>query len=174
MNTAIEIVPVPDIARSARPWAQVVDVGPPPNVEDKDCGTANSLVEPGDLGPYHVNEWRTFFKPSQEQIETLKNGGTIAFVMLCGQMVAHRAEVWPSGSNTKPAATPVKVALHYTDKTHDECYEWFGKESGEMPKTDTLALPDRAVQLAERIEVVMSDGTIINIKNRSGNDAPSS
>jgi hypothetical protein len=169
LNDPLPIVVVPEIAKRARPWAQVVDVGPPPNVKDAECGTANSLIEPGQLGPYTVNEWRTFFQPTAEQIETLKNGGTIAFVMLSGQMVPHRAEVWRSGTNSAPAATPVKVVLQYTDKTYDECFAWEGKEAGVMPTTNNIAMSDRAVQLADRITIVFSDKTERIIKNRSGN-----
>jgi len=166
LHEELPIVPVPEIVKQARPWAQVVDVGPPPSVTDDECGTANSLIEPGRLGPYTVNEWRTFFQPSPEQIETLKNGGSIAFVMLSGQMIPHRAEVWRSGTNSAPAATPVKVVLHYTDKTYDECYAWQGKDEGVLPDLANIAMSNRAINLADRIEVHFSDKTVRILKNR--------
>lgn len=171
VSTPVEIIPVPDVAKKAHPWAQTVDVGPPPGVGDEECGTANSLVEPGRLGDYVTNEWRTFFKLSEEQLATLAAGGSICFVMTSGQMVPHRSEVWPGELTTEPAV-PIRVELRYGVGTraasHDICDDWFGKEEGKPPTIDNLKnVPTRAIQLAEIITVVMSDGSTHNIKERN-------
>jgi hypothetical protein len=89
----MDFTPVPEIEKAARPWAKVIDIGPPPGIGDKDCGTANSLVEPG-TGPWEGATSRyTYFRPTDEELGILCEGGLVRFNQIGGYMVPHSARV---------------------------------------------------------------------------------
>ena len=96
-------IPVPENAKAARPWGHVVNMGPPEGVLDKDCGTAEMLIDtkstiPGFPGG---NANRVYYRPNQYELEMLLKGGVIEFVQY-GQIVQpFSVAVWPANTEEK-------------------------------------------------------------------------
>jgi len=80
-------------------------MGPPPGVSDADCGTVEMLLE-----PHHVQARNVFhrahpagigraqyayFRPSEEELETLRNGGFIELCQYGSVVQPFSAAVWP-------------------------------------------------------------------------------
>lgn len=161
----MEFQEVPAGAATSRPWAQKVDIGPPPGVDEEECGTASALVEPGKLGDYTVNEFRTYFKPTKEELKQLNDGGHVVFVMLCGQMVAHHAEVFYEKPQTAPPH-PVDAVVCCPGAADQ--FVTIHADPDTIPALGSLDLPIRLLNSAEKIYVRYSDGSQLVLKNRNG------
>lgn len=70
-------IPVPDRAETAYPWATKRTLGPPPGISRADCGDAEVLIDDTSADDGMGLTWRAFFKPTEAEIETLRNGGYV-------------------------------------------------------------------------------------------------
>jgi hypothetical protein len=95
MNSNMDPIPVPAKAAAARPWAHKRPIGPPRGVSDDDCGTVEALVEEAQFGIVYRDYW----KPTEEQLKTLNEGGFIELAQYTPQMMMHSMTVWEGPAN---------------------------------------------------------------------------
>lgn len=90
MVSEMEFGPVPDAAKRAHPNAVARVIGPPLGMADL-VGSAEALVDnQTELG----RGFRLYCKPSEAEIEDLKNGGFLEFVVYAVQMPPVSVGVW--------------------------------------------------------------------------------
>jgi hypothetical protein len=106
LNSNMSAVPVPDVIRKRRPDTVLAAMGPPAGVSDTDCQTVEALVGLFAGMPAVAD----YFKPDDEQLDTLRDGGVIEFVQYAPRMVMHSVSVWPAAErdpDTPQQPTPL-------------------------------------------------------------------
>jgi len=86
--------PVPKIAKQARPWARVFPVGPPIGISDNACGTVEAMHDVENVDGVQCPVYRDYWKPSEEQLKMLNEGGFIELAQYAPQMIMHAMTVW--------------------------------------------------------------------------------
>lgn len=89
-------IPIPDEALATRPDCRSVSMGPPRGVSNDDCGTAAMLISDvnNDIPGYPARRQYVYFRPSEDELETLRNGGFIEFCQYGHTVQPFSAEIW--------------------------------------------------------------------------------
>lgn len=93
----MELIPAPEAARNGRPDCQLVQMGPPRGVSGDDVGTAEMLISPvsDEIPGYPARRQYAYYRPSEAEIEHLRNGGFIEFCQYGNVVQPFSASVWP-------------------------------------------------------------------------------
>jgi hypothetical protein len=89
-------IPIPEEALLGRPDCQAVAMGPPRGVSEDEVGTAAMLISEvsEEIPGYPARRQYAYFRPSEDELEVLRNGGFIEFCQY-GQVVQpFSATVW--------------------------------------------------------------------------------
>lgn len=101
----MEPIPVPEAARAARPECKFVRMGPPPGVKNEDCGTAEMLISPpGRIPGYGGRANYVYYRPSDADIERLREGGFIEMAQYGSVVQPFSLTVWPAWEGEQAAA----------------------------------------------------------------------
>lgn len=94
----MEPIEIPKAAQLSRPDCRPVAMGPPRGVSDDDCGTAQMLVSGfGESIPgYPACRNYVYYRPSETELEELRNGGFIEFCQYGNVVQPFSAAVWPA------------------------------------------------------------------------------
>lgn len=90
----MKLQPVPERAESARPWAKKRVIGPPPGIFREHCGDAEVLIDNSYLEDGMGLTFRAYFKPTDEDIEKLKNDGFVEVYFRGNGLVPFGASIW--------------------------------------------------------------------------------
>jgi hypothetical protein len=86
--------------QAARPWCRLVQMGPPRGVSDDDCGTAPMLIQDSGTPPipgYPQGRANyAYFKPTDAELDKLRDGGFIEFAQYGPVVQPFSALVWPA------------------------------------------------------------------------------
>jgi len=81
---------VPHVAETARPWADVRLIGPPPGLDDKVGSLVAQVDDRTELG----RGFRFFAELEDGDLEAIQAGNPIEFVVYAQQMVPVSVAVW--------------------------------------------------------------------------------
>lgn len=99
----MEIIEVPENAKAARPWAHAVTIGKPYNVSEEACGAAPALVGPEEFdGHDGITHLRTYWKPTEEELDSLQKGGVVELTFIANVMQPHSVAVFPAENPDTP------------------------------------------------------------------------
>lgn len=93
----MEPIPAPEAVKASRPDCQLVSMGPPRGVSGDEVGTAEMLISGVDesITGYPARRQYAYYRPSDAELDHLRNGGVIEFCQY-GQVVQpFSATVWP-------------------------------------------------------------------------------
>lgn len=112
-------VAIPDHVKTARPWAQVRDVGPPPDSRG-DIGTAEMQIS---ARPGEYRSWYAHFTPTRSELAALNAGGTIEMCQIGHAPMAFSVCCWaPAPEASARRSRPDSLAARreqVADRLHD-------------------------------------------------------
>lgn len=87
-------ISIPDEAKRGRFWCKPVSMGPPPGVNDDDCGTVEMLIADHADHPGIGRGQYAYFRPTPAELEILNAGGFIEFAQYGDVVQPFGAAVW--------------------------------------------------------------------------------
>lgn len=90
-------IPAPESAKAGRRDCSLVAMGPPRGVSDDECGTAEMLISPvlEDMTGYPARRQYAYYRPTEAELEQLRDGGFIEFCQYGMVVQPFSASVWP-------------------------------------------------------------------------------